>query len=196
MNELLPLRNQNSASASASVWQSCCCRMRNHFGCSTVWPSEMNLNDNSQQWSRKNAIGKWIIRFCYLLRIYLNEVYFSFRFRSVLVLGSRTDCRLPTVRYYLYITKFNVCRFIIWCCFVCCWMVSVCVAFLVSPNAILLILFYYMGVCMLSFGIIAILCVLFSLFRFSRNRLPFSVVKVDAVLTTMDGVICVWISFS
>lgn len=35
------------------------------------------------------SIGKWIIRFCYLLRIYLNEVYFSFPFFSGVRISGR-----------------------------------------------------------------------------------------------------------
>lgn len=98
---------------------SCRCGMRINLACSSVWPSELNRAIRpdrrvleAKKWKTGHtSIGKWIIRFCYLLRIYLNEVYFSFPF--AFAPGSRTEqpnsslthCQM---RYYLYITKFNV----------------------------------------------------------------------------------------
>lgn len=122
---------------------------------SSVWPSELkwtnnnadddeddkNCEDNKQtnKPTKKHmktwhtSIWEWIIRFSYLLRIYLNEVCFSYpMLRSHL-----TNCLAQRTQhsrwYYLSITKFNVRCFIIsFRLFACLWMVFVCVAFLVD----------------------------------------------------------------
>lgn len=95
-----------------------------------------NKQTNQQKKHMKTwhtSIWEWIIRFSYLLRIYLNEVCFSYpMLRSHL-----TNCLAQRTQhsrwYYLSITKFNVRCFIIsFRLFVCLWMVFVCVAFLVD----------------------------------------------------------------
>lgn len=109
--------------------------------CSTVWPSEMKWAQykdpnrcltTKMEW--RTSIGKWIIRFCYLLRMYLNEVYFSFPFRA----HNRTDWIVFAAEFWMAndiicISPNLMCDILLFSSgFVWLWMVFVCLAFLVA----------------------------------------------------------------
>lgn len=177
---------------------------------SSVWPSELkwtnnnnnadedddddkNCEDYKQTYQQKKhmktwhtSIWEWIIRFSYLLRIYLNEVCFSYP----MLCSHLTNCLAQRTQhsrwYYLSITKFNVRCFIISFRFVCLLVNGFCLRSISRGSEWLFILLYCMGVLsdasFMSFSISFCCCsfYLFSIF------IHLAVKGRCSVFTTMD----------
>lgn len=132
------------------------------------------------------SIWEWIIRFSYLLRIYLNEVCFSYP----MLCSHLTNCLAQRTQhsrwYYLSITKFNVRCFIISFRFVCLLVNGFCLRSISRGSEWLFILLYCMGVLsdasFMSFSISFCCCsfYLFSIF------IHLAVKGRCSVFTTMD----------